>query len=198
MEPPKVSHFVMSPVLYPVVNQFLRCCEEPCVHLSGSTWPWVSLWMRSSPTASAASSASAICAGVIGFEQAGLGRVRGPHAGEAVGLQLGANGRALGARRVAAAGRACRADPARGGRTRGRSRSPARASRPSRRSGRAARRGSPGRCRRACRPGSRRGRRRCSPARSPSATDRSRSRSPRARSCARAARTRSSRSSARS
>ena len=43
----------------PRTNQLCRCSAEPCVHDSGMTRPCVRSWMRSSPTAAAASSASA-------------------------------------------------------------------------------------------------------------------------------------------
>ena len=43
----------------PRTNQLCRCSADPCVHDSGTTRPCVRSWMRSSPTAAAASSASA-------------------------------------------------------------------------------------------------------------------------------------------
>ena len=42
-----------------------RCSDEPCVQASGFTSPVVDSWIRSSPTAAAASNASAICASVM-------------------------------------------------------------------------------------------------------------------------------------
>ena len=61
--------------------------------LLGSTWPCVFCWIRSSPTALAASMASWMsCVGELGDQHlpsaSSVGGVRGPHAGVAVGLQL--------------------------------------------------------------------------------------------------------------
>ena len=47
-----------SPLVKPVVSHFCRLAAEPCVHDSGVTWPCIFFWIRSSPTAAAASSAS--------------------------------------------------------------------------------------------------------------------------------------------
>ena len=46
----------------PCLNHFTRCAEDPCVHDSWFTCPCVASWMRSSPTAAAASSAVAMSA----------------------------------------------------------------------------------------------------------------------------------------
>ena len=74
------------------MNHSWRCADEPWVHDSGSTRPWTRAWIRSSPTAAAAFSASAIWASLIGCEVAGLDGVVRPDTGEAVGLQLGPDG----------------------------------------------------------------------------------------------------------
>ena len=72
-----------------VTNHSLRCSAEPCVQDSGSTRPWRACWIRSSPTASAAFTASAM----LSWRQrdaalrALVGELR-PDAGVAVGLQL--------------------------------------------------------------------------------------------------------------
>src|SRR5581483_10411025 len=62
---PKVLQRFASPVWKPVENQCVRSAEEPCVHVSGLTCPCVACWMRSSPTAAAALSASFTSASVI-------------------------------------------------------------------------------------------------------------------------------------
>lgn len=54
----------MSPLRKPVVNHCWRCAAEPCVQDSGVTRPWNLSWIRSSPTAAAASSPSRMSAGV--------------------------------------------------------------------------------------------------------------------------------------
>ena len=64
MVPVKVLQAEGLPLLYPVTNQCWRCCEDPCVHVSGVTLPWNSCWMRSSPTAAAASNPSSTSAWV--------------------------------------------------------------------------------------------------------------------------------------
>src|SRR4051794_28237196 len=51
----QVSQAVRSPESMPVLNQRMRCSAVPWVKVSGFAWPWVFLWMRSSPTAAAAS-----------------------------------------------------------------------------------------------------------------------------------------------
>ena len=63
----------------------------PWVNDSGSTRPWVCFWMRSSPTAAAALSASLISSSLdqrLAGVGAALHRVVDPRAGVAVGLQL--------------------------------------------------------------------------------------------------------------
>src|SRR5258705_3664078 len=60
----KVSQDLGSPAEKPVVNHWVRCCEEPCVNLDSSTGPPIFFWMVSSPTAAAASSAWAMSAPV--------------------------------------------------------------------------------------------------------------------------------------
>src|SRR5581483_10518674 len=62
---PKVLQRFALPVWKPVENQCVRSAEEPCVHVSGLTCPCVACWMRSSPTAAAALSASFTSASVI-------------------------------------------------------------------------------------------------------------------------------------
>jgi hypothetical protein len=57
---PNVSQSAGSPERIPVVNQCWRAAAEPWVKVSGVTQPRVCFWMRSSPIAAAASSASAI------------------------------------------------------------------------------------------------------------------------------------------
>jgi hypothetical protein len=44
----------------PMVNHFWRDADEPWVKVSGETRPLVARWIRSSPTAAAASRASAV------------------------------------------------------------------------------------------------------------------------------------------
>jgi hypothetical protein len=61
----KVSQERGSPDWYPVENQCWRCVADPWVHVSGSTRPVAARWMRSSPTAAAASRPSAMSLGVI-------------------------------------------------------------------------------------------------------------------------------------
>ena len=56
----KVSQAWSVPFCRPVVNHRIRCSAEPCVQRSGSTRPEVLRWIRSSPTAAAASSARAM------------------------------------------------------------------------------------------------------------------------------------------
>ena len=58
MLPLKVSQSAALPWASPTSNQCCRWAEEPCVQVSRSTWPCVSDWMRSSPTAAAAFKAS--------------------------------------------------------------------------------------------------------------------------------------------
>jgi hypothetical protein len=53
-----VSHALGSPASKPRRNQPRRWAAEPCVQASGMTRPVVRVWMRSSPTAAAARSAS--------------------------------------------------------------------------------------------------------------------------------------------
>src|SRR5205823_3484500 len=60
--PLNVSHAAGSPLCCPTVNQCFRSADDPCVQVSGFTGPCVSDWIRSSPTAAAASSASATSA----------------------------------------------------------------------------------------------------------------------------------------
>ena len=48
------------------MNHSWRCSDEPCVHVSGFTCPWVCSWIRSSPMTDAALSACAICSRVSG------------------------------------------------------------------------------------------------------------------------------------
>ena len=81
----KVSQAAGSPLSNPSLNHFCRWSEEPCVHDSGSTRPWVFCWIRSSPTDGRGVEA---LLEVAGLEQLPLrGRVS-PDAGEAVRLQL--------------------------------------------------------------------------------------------------------------
>ena len=110
-------------------NHSWRCSDEPCVHVSGFTWPCVCSWMRSSPMTDAALSAWAICSSGQRLEEAGLDRVGAPDAGEAVGLELDAHGAALGAG-VPALRRGSRAGSGCGARTRGRRRTSRRTGRP--------------------------------------------------------------------
>ena len=92
-------------------------------------------WMRSSPTAAAASSPSRdVVVGEV-LDEPRLRRVRGPDAGVAVGLELEAHGARLRALTIVAdAAHSCRAGSARGGRTRARRRTPRRTARRARRS----------------------------------------------------------------
>src|SRR5215207_1765988 len=53
----KVSHVFGSPLRKPWLSHFCRLAAEPCVQLSGETWPCIFSWIRSSPTAAAASTA---------------------------------------------------------------------------------------------------------------------------------------------
>src|SRR5690606_25648598 len=61
----KVSHRPGSPESNPRCNHSVRCSAEPWVHVSGFTIPVAWAWIRSSPTAAAASRASAISPGSI-------------------------------------------------------------------------------------------------------------------------------------
>jgi hypothetical protein len=67
MEPANVLQLEGSPLSKPLLNQRRRCSEEPCVQRSGLTWPWVASWIRSSPTAAAASSASLMSVCVMSY-----------------------------------------------------------------------------------------------------------------------------------
>ena len=60
-----MSHRFGSPEPYPVVNHLSLCADEPCVQVSGFTWPRVADWIRSSPTEAAALSASRTSDGVM-------------------------------------------------------------------------------------------------------------------------------------
>ena len=145
----------------PVVNHCLRCAADPWVQDSVSTRPWVFCWIRSSPTAAAASwrlrrtSASPIetLPGVVGQPA--------PHAGVAVGLQLHRDRELVLLARAGPAGRPgpcarCRTASAGGARPRGPGCTPARSG-PGRRTAAAAARGSRCRCRSSGPAGSRTG-----------------------------------------
>ena len=140
----KVSQPLMVPCSRPWLNQRTRCAAVPCVKESVSTRPEVRFWIRSSPTAWAASMArltsSWVRSVMIALPSASLvfwARL-GPDAGQAVGHQLDAHRVALRALRRCGSCRGCRAGPRCGGRTRARSRSRSRTGRPSRRAGPAA------------------------------------------------------------
>ena len=51
---PNVLHALISPLVKPRWNQSMRCCELPCVYVSGFTRPDDMRCKRSSPTAPAA------------------------------------------------------------------------------------------------------------------------------------------------
>src|SRR4051812_39817328 len=61
----KVSHASSDPCLKPVLNHFMRCSDEPCVQDSLSIVPVACSWIRSSPTAAAASNPFLTSASVI-------------------------------------------------------------------------------------------------------------------------------------
>ncbi len=121
----KVSQRPGSPVSYPARNQRWRDSAEPCVQLSGSTRPAERCWMRSSPTAAAASSPSAMSGRSELVHEARLHGVCRPHARVAVSLELEAHRpgppRHFGRRQPSCR---CRGGAERGGRTRARSRRP--------------------------------------------------------------------------
>ena len=102
--PLNVSQSFGSPDSRPTVNQCWRCSAEPWVQPSGSTWPWVRSWIRSSPTAAAALSAWLICSAVGGLRKPVDAAWLHPDAGEAVGHELRPDAPALGAA-AATAGR---------------------------------------------------------------------------------------------
>jgi hypothetical protein len=56
----KVLQAAIEPFLKPTRNQRLRCSDEPCVKLSGTTVPWVCFCRRSSPIAAAVRSAASM------------------------------------------------------------------------------------------------------------------------------------------
>ena len=89
MSPEKVSHAVASPRSKPVLNQRVRCSAVPCVNVSGLIRPVACSWMRSSPTERGRGQP---LLEVALLQQPALERRVRPHAGEAVGLQLGADG----------------------------------------------------------------------------------------------------------
>jgi hypothetical protein len=119
-----------------VRNQCCRSAEDPCVQVSGLTRPWNSCWRRSSPTAAAASIASATsrseievmnpvctaCAAHTPAQQSAWSSSRTERSADP-GCRAGRD-------------RTSPASPARGARTRARGRTPARAVLPGRRSGR--------------------------------------------------------------
>ncbi len=89
------------------MNHVCRCSDEPCVHASGFTRPWVRSWIRSSPTDEAARQGvgDVLVGERLQERDAGVGvldggGVVGPHPRQAVGHQLDADGAGLLAARV--------------------------------------------------------------------------------------------------
>ena len=91
----KVSQLSIFPESKPRRNQPTRCAEVPCVKLSGTTVPCSRFCRVSSPTEEAACEALIQIAGLENFARS-IG-LRGPYAGEAVGLQFNSHRHLIGA-----------------------------------------------------------------------------------------------------
>ena len=87
--PANVSQLSTLPLSKPRRNHCTRCSDEPCVNDSGCTPPPMRCWMRSSPIADGGVER---VLDVAGLEDVALLRRVPPDAGEAVGLELHADG----------------------------------------------------------------------------------------------------------